>query len=181
MSGLYEEEEIPLPLVRRIRPSAQEDAREEDSSHLERRSATDRMRPGPSGGIAGLLAGTAALGVVHAMTPGALLGPVAAAAAQWGVAPEVSFAVAYGTAGAIGALVGASFASVTRYLRRWVPLVIWSLVFFVSLTLLLLALSRTYGRGVSEALTPAILAASAAYAFVVSFALPLRKRARGAN
>ena len=181
MSGFYEQEEIPVPLVRRVQPFAQEHARDDDSSHMEHRSATDRMRAGPSGGLAGLFAGAAALGVVHAMTPAALLGPVHAAASQWAVAPEVSFAVAYATAGAIGALVGACFASVTRYLRRWLPLVIWSLVFFLSLTLLLLAVSRSYGGGVSEAFTPAILAASAAYAFVVSFALPLRKRASAAR
>ena len=176
MSGFYEQEEIPLPLVRRVETFAREDARDDDRSHMERRSATDRLRPGPSGGVAGLFAGAAALGVVHAMTPAALLGPVHAAASQWGVAPEASFAVAYATAGAIGALVGAGFASVTRYLRRWLPLAIWSLVFFLSLTLLLLAFSRSYGGAVPEAFTPAILAASAAYAFVVSLALPLRKR-----
>lgn len=176
MSGLYEHEEIPLPLVRRIEPG---DARshEADLSATEPADVQDRLRPAPAGGVMGLFGGAVALGVVHAMTPAALLGPVHAAATQWGVSPEVSFAVAYTTSAAIGALVGACFASVTRYLRRWIPLVIWALVFFVSLTLLLLALSRTYGAGLGVAHAPAILASSAAYAFVVSFALPIRKRA----
>lgn len=181
MSGLYENEEIPLPLVRRIERadagSQDEDLLATDLPDVLRHEHQDRMRPGPSGGVMGLFAGAAGLGVVHAMAPAALLGPVHAAASQWGVSPELSFGVAYATAGAIGALVGACFASVTRYLRRWLPLVVWALVFFVSLTLLLLALSRTYGHGVGVAYAPAILAASAAYAFLVSFSLPLRKRA----
>lgn len=178
MSSLYDNEEIPLPLVRRIE-HADAGSHDEDvlATDIPDVLGQDRMRPGPSGGIMGLFAGAAALGVVHAMAPAALLGPVHAAAAGWGVSPEISFGVAYATAAAIGALVGACFASVTRYLRRWLPLAIWALVFFVSLTLLLLALSRTYGHGIGVAYAPAILAASAAYAFLVSFSLPLRKRA----
>jgi hypothetical protein len=169
MSGLYENDEISLPLVT---------TKATGSHDLWRDDRNDRMHPGPSGGIMGLFAGALALFTVHWMAPAALVGPMREAAAQWGVTPEISFGVAYATAAAIGALVGACFASVTRYLRRWFPLVLWALVFFVSLTLLLLALSRTYGRGIGVEFAPAILASSAAYAFLVSFALPLRRRAR---
>ncbi len=175
MSGLYEHEEIPLPLVRRIEPGDRRSHAAELSS-AEPFDLQDRMRPAPAGGVAGILAGAAALGVVHAMAPVALVGPVRAAAAHWGVSVGLSFGVAYATSAAIGALVGACFASVTRYLRRWLPLVVWALVFFVSLALLLLALSRTYGGGAGVAYAPAILAASAAYGFLVSLSLPLRKR-----
>jgi hypothetical protein len=85
-------------------------------------------------------------------------------------------AIAYGTAAAAGALVGATIASVTRHLKRFIPLVIWALVFFVSLTMLVLAAMRTYAGGAGATLTPAILAASAAFGFVAAFQLPLRRR-----
>lgn len=173
MAGVYEDEEIPLALVRRSERTADIGSQPEEAPETR---SSDRMRPGPAGGLAGLAAGAAAFGVIHGIAPAAIAGPIHAAAAEWGVAPEVSFAVAYVTASALGALVGACFASVTRYLRRWVPLVVWALVFFVSLALLLLALSQAYGRGIGVAFAPAILVASATYAFVVSFSLPIRKR-----
>jgi hypothetical protein len=53
---------------------------------------------------------------------------------------------------------------------------VWALVFFVSLTMLLLAASSAYGHGAGVTMAPAILLASAAYAIVVSFQLPLRRR-----
>ncbi len=71
----------------------------------------------------------------------------------------------------------AAFASVTRHLRRFVPLVIWALVFFTSLAMLLLAYASTHGRdGMVAALSPSLLIATAVYAFVASFQLPIRKR-----
>jgi len=168
MPPLYEDEEIPLALVRRREETATVDEADEP---LFPAVAEDRMGVGTSGGIAGLFAGAAALGIVHWLLPNALGAPLLRASTMWGVEPIVSLVVAYVTASAIGALVGACFAGVTRYLRRWFPLALWSLVFFLSLTLLLLALAK------KPALAPALLAASAAYAFVVSFALPIRKRA----
>jgi hypothetical protein len=166
MPALLEDDEIPLPLVRRRADSEELDTTDEADEPL----PMDRMGIGTSGGLAGFFAGAAGLAVVHAMLPLAVLGPVHNAARQWVVDPMVSLGVAYVTASAIGSLIGACFAGVTRYLRRWFPLVIWALVFFVSLTLLVLALAKR------PALAPAVLAASAAYAFVVSFSLPLRKR-----
>ena len=173
MARIYEDEEIPLALVR---PSRRREVRvthdEADELPDERPLApSDRMGVGTSGGIAGLFAGAAARGVVHWLSPIMLNTSIVRAAGLWGVEPMVSLVIAYATAAAIGALVGACFAAVTKYLRRWFPLAIWSLVFFISLTLLVLALAK------KPYLAPAILAASAAYAFVVSFALPIRKRA----
>jgi hypothetical protein len=158
MGLTYQDEEIPFPLLRR--------------REVRRR---DRMRAAPSGALTGVLAGIAALGIVHALAPEALARPVRDAAGQWGVSASLSLVVAYGTAGALGALVGAAFASVTRYLRRWLPLAVWAIVFFVSLTLLILAISRSFGWALPNVVTVAALAASAAYAVVVSLALPLRK------
>ena len=120
--------------------------------------------------------GLAALGVVHGLEPEALARPMIAVAHARNVELVVAFGVAYVTAAAIGSLVGATFAVVTRYLRKWGPLLLWATVFFVSLAMLLLAASSAYGRGAGAALSAPILAASAAYAFVVSFSLPIRRR-----
>ena len=122
------------------------------------------------------MGGLAALGAVHALAPAALTRPVLAVAEARGVDLAVSFGVAYATAAAIGALVGGTFAVVTRYLRKWGPLLLWAVVFFVSLAMLLLALSSSYGRGAGPALSGPILAASAVFAVVVSFSLPIRRR-----
>lgn len=132
------------------------------------------MSPSAAGGAAGLFAGAAAFAVIHTREPLAVAAPILEAAKERGVEATISFAIAYGTAAAVGAFVGAAFASVTKYLRRWFPLLVWSVVFFVSLTLLLLALSRTYGGGLGVAMAPSILLASVAYSAVVSLALPLR-------
>jgi hypothetical protein len=169
MARIYEDEEIPLALVRRH--GRREEPVTHDEADAQPFAPSDRMGAGTSGGIAGLFAGAAALGVVHWLSPIMLNTSIVRAAGLWGVEPMVSLGVAYATAAAIGALVGACFARVTRYLRRWLPLAIWALVFFLSLTLLVLALAK------KPALAPAILAASAAYAFIVSFSLPIRKRA----
>ena len=134
------------------------------------------MSPSVAGGITGLLGGLAAFGVVHGLAPGALARPIVAVADARNVELVVSFAIAYATAAAIGSLVGATFSVVTRYLRKWGALMVWALVFFVSLAMLLLAASSAYGRGVSPALSAPILAASAAYALVVALSLPLRRR-----
>ena len=75
-----------------------------------------------------------------------------------------------------GAAVGTVFAGMTKHLRRFLPLVFWAIIFFASLTMLLLAGSSAYGHGFGVSLTPAILVASVAYAVVVSLELPLRKR-----
>lgn len=179
MPSYSENDEIPLPLVRRHVPTVHfGTAEDDDSSHPARGFATleDRLTPSTAGGIVGLFAGAAMLGVVHAMEPAALYRPIAAVATARGVDIAVSFGAAYATAAAIGALVGATFAVVTRYLRKWGPLLLWALVFFVSLAMLLLAASSTYGRGIGTALAGPILAASAVFGLIVSFSLPIRRR-----
>ena len=99
-------------------------------------------------------------------------------AAQVGVPADAAVPLAYLAAAAAGAIIGAGFASVTQHLLRFVPLLIWAVVFFVCLTMLALALSSTYGHGFGVALAPAILAASGVFACVASFQLPLRLRPR---
>jgi hypothetical protein len=133
------------------------------------------MRPQIAGGVVGFLAGLAALGVVQVLAPSFLARPIELAAVARGVDPRIALGIAYATAGAAGALVGAAFAMLTRYLRRWFALLVWAEVFFGSLTMLVLAILGP-GRGVAVPLVGPILAASAAYAFVVSFSLPIRRR-----
>ena len=124
----------------------------------------------------GALAGAAGLGVVHAMHAGRIEDGVLRIAASAGVAADAAIPLTYLAAAIGGAIIGAGFASVTRHLRRFVPLLVWAVVFFVSLTMLALALSSAYGRGLGVAMAPAILLASAAFAVVASFQLPLRLR-----
>ena len=182
MATYSDSEEIPIPLVRRhVRsPSAAEEVtpQSDEGSQVERLSAIrgDRMTPAVAGGIVGALAGMAALGVVHGLEPAALGRPIAAVAAARGVDVLVTFAVAYVTAGALGSLVGVTVAVVTRYLRKWGPLLLWAVVFFVSLAMLLLAGASAYGHAAGARLSGPILAASAAFAIVASFSLPLRRR-----
>ncbi len=174
----HADEEIPLPLVRTkvsTRPAAPPPAHIEDedsqvTSHYA--MIPDRIAPSVAGGLVGFVAGLAALGVVHGMDPAALMKPLEHVAASRGVDLDVVFVVAYVTAASIGGLVGATFAVVTRYLRKWVPLLIWALVFFMSLAMLLLAAAPPSIRG----LAGPILVASAVFGFVVSFELPLRRR-----
>ena len=178
MAHTYEDEEMPLPLLTRSSAKAEIGAEGDTSSRRDYREGrtADRLRPGAAGALAGLAAGAAGLGVVHAMHVTAIGQGIQRLAADLGVPPDAALPVAYLAAGVFGAVVGAVFASVTRHLRRFIPLVIWALVFFVSLTMLVLAVSASYGRGLGVSMAPAILLASAAYALVVSFQLPLRKR-----
>jgi hypothetical protein len=124
----------------------------------------------------GFLAGAAGLGVVHAMHLSRMGDGILRTAASLEVPADAAMPLAYLSAAVAGAFVGAGFASVTQHLRRFVPLLIWAIVFFVSLTMLALAISSTYGHGLGVAMAPAILTASAVFAFVASFELPLRRR-----
>ena len=119
----------------------------------------------------------ASRGVVHALHLPRIGAGISRMAASWGLPADAALPLAYLAAGIGGALIGSTFASVTKHLRRsFVALVVWALVFFVSLTTLALAVSAAYGHGLGVSMAPAILLASAAYAFVVSFQLPLRRR-----
>lgn len=187
MSNLSDHEEIPIPLTRKrstppARIEAERDVTEETEATLPLRGRAaevyDRMTPKVAGGIMGFVAGAAGLGVVHLMERARMDAAFAHQAAAHAMAPELVMAIGYVTAGACGALIGACFATVTRHLRRFVPLVVWALVFFVSLTMLVLAISRSYGNAAAGVMAPAVLAASAAYGFLAAFQLPLRKRAQ---
>jgi hypothetical protein len=162
---------------RRNRVQEEDTGSHDDISVTTTRMPSDRMSPGVSGGIAGIFAGAAAMGVVHLIDGAALMRPLQSVASARGVDPMIALAIAYTTAAAIGALTGALFAIVTRYLRKGFALLVWAVVFFVSLMMLVLAIAASYGHGASHLAGP-ILLASAVYGVVVSMALPLRRRAR---
>jgi hypothetical protein len=183
MPSYTDSEEIPLPLVRRAAFRAPIDRDDEDDGlrpELVSVTRRDRLSPGVSGGIAGFMAGLGALAVVHAMTMDTFLSPIAAAARARGVDFEVGLAVAYVTAAATGSLIGATFAIVTRYLRKWFPLLLWAVVFFVSLTLVCLAAWTAWGhaalRTISLSVSLPVLLAGAVFGMLVSFSLPIRRR-----
>ena len=150
------------------------DVRPVHSSHFAIQE--DRLSPSVAGGLAGFVAGVGALATVHGLAAPRFVGSILAAATARGVDFNVSLAVAYVTAAAVGALVGAGFAVVTRYLRKLLPLIVWALVFFGSLSLLLLAGASVYGRSAGMLAGP-IVVASAVYGLIVSFSLPIRRRA----
>ena len=183
MTRAYDDEEMPLPLLqsralparRRGRIEAEDDMPLRRDYRAER--TADRMRPGPAGALMGFLGGAAALGVVHAMHVSRISAGISRIAAAWGLPPDAAVPLAYLAVAVGGALVGAVFATLTKHLRRsFVALIVWALVFFVSLTMLVLAVSAAYGHGLGVSMAPAILLASAAYAVVASFQLPLRRR-----
>ncbi len=183
MSRAYEHEEMPLPLLqsralparRRSRIEAEEDMPMRRDYRAGRHA--DRLRPGTAGALMGFVAGAAGLGVVHAMYLPRISAGISRIATAWAVPPDAAVPLAYFAAGLGGALLGAGFASITKHLRRsFVALVVWALVFFVSLTMLVLAISSAYGHGFGVSMAPAILLASAVYAVIVSFELLLRRR-----
>jgi hypothetical protein len=178
MNPAYEDDDLALPLLRRsVRKAAIE---AEEDTGVRRRVHTpilpDRLQPGTAGAFMGALAGAAGLGVVHAMHLDRIGAGMLRLGAQAGVPADAAVPLSYLAAAIGGAFVGAGFASVTQHLRRYVPLLIWAEVFFVSLTMLVLALSSAYARGFGVTLAPAILAASGVFAFIASFQLPLRVR-----
>jgi hypothetical protein len=162
MTRAYDEEELPLPLLqpraRRRASTVATEAEEDMASRRDYRDLrhTDRTRPATAGALMGLLGGAAGLGVVHALHLTSISQGIARHAASLGLPPDAATPLAYVAAALGGAVVGA--------------------VFFVSLTMLVLAISSAYGRGLGVSMAPAILLASAAYAFIVSFQLPLRRR-----
>jgi hypothetical protein len=178
MSSTYDDEDIPLALVRRapalspLETESLTEVRSDYRTSVER----DRMRPASAGALTGLVAGAAGLGVVQGLHAGAIGLGITRLGAALALPPDAAVPLAYLGAGLAGALIGAGFASMTRHLRRFVPLLAWALVFFTSLALLLLALSSTYGHGLGVSMAPAILVASAAFAILASLELPLRRR-----
>lgn len=183
----YDDDDMPLPLVRRSsgapkarRRVAEIEAEDDTSLRMDYRTGRtgDRMAPATAGALMGFLAGAAGLGVVHAMHLPTIAQGIARISEKYGIPTDASIPLSYLAVGIGGALIGALVGSVTQNLRRrYVALLAWALIFFVSLTTLVLAVSAAYGRGIGVWMAPAIVLASVAYAFVWSLQLPLRRRA----
>ncbi len=187
----FPEEEVPLPLVRRsARPPVLRhdvDEADDDVAAFEarlgkkKRAATgERLRPASAGALTGALGGLAAFGSV------ALIDPSLAARAFHGVSrlaqvpvEPTAMIIVFGIALLAGALVGAVFAKLTSRLRRWFPLLTWSLVVFPSIVVALLAVQRTYLPRAHFLAPKPLLLASLAFAVVWSLVVLLRGRGEG--
>lgn len=176
-----DDEEIALPLVRRStrprRPTS--DMPDDEVDALEERLAhrsPDRLGPGLAGAVTGALGGLAAYATIAALAP-ALAARASSSLVR--LVPELEEAapiVAFALAAVAGALVGALFASITRHLRRWVPMLTWSLVVFPTIVVALLALQRTYLPRAHFLAPVPLLLASVAFAVVWSLEVRLRVR-----
>ena len=115
-----------------------------------------------------------ALAFVHAVDRDGLAAAVDRVAGERGVDFTVTFLLGYLTAGALGAVAGGT-GNVTRYLRKWPALVVWSLVFFVSVALVFVASLSVFSGGMRADLAAPVIGAAATYGLLVSFCLPIRR------
>ena len=136
MTHAFEDEELPLPLLRRAAPKPATEAEDDIPMRRDYRATRgDRLQPATAGALAGALAGAAAPRRRPRPPSGAPSWPGSRASAPAGRSrPTRRIPLAYLAAGLGGAVVGAVFASTTRHLRRsFLALLVWALVFFVSL------------------------------------------------
>jgi hypothetical protein len=172
----------PLLLVRRAEwarddaglppPDARASARE--------RERHDRLAPWTAGAIMGGFAAVCSVAVAHAVDPSVAPRILALAHRLTGLAGEAAIASAVGATFVVGATLGALFATMTRNLRRLLPLLIWALVFLPSLGLACQASVAQFTRFGTGTSPLALVAACATFAFTVALSLPLRRRARPA-
>lgn len=170
-------EERPLLLVRRA-AWAREDAGlppvvEPEARRLERR---DRLSPGAAGaftGAVGLLAGIAA---AQALDPTIVPRALDASAKLTGLARDPSIAASIAATLLTGAIVGATFAGLTRNLRKVFPLVLWSLVFFASVALVAHAAVVSFTALGAPTTPRALFAGVGVFAIAAALSLPLRRR-----
>lgn len=164
MANLPTSDDFAIPLVRR-------------SSAPPASGATrpDRMSAAGSGALMGALGGVLALGTVHAVAMSGLALAVNRVAGDRHVPFTAAFLFAYLTAGAVGAVVGALFGNVTRYLRKWPALALWSVVFFISVAMLFVTAMAAFNGGIRADLAGPVIAAAALYGLVVSASLPVRR------
>jgi len=153
----------------------------EQRTRLEERA--DRLHPAMAGAFAGGAAGIAMIAIadrmLHARPDGYDLvqfaGRLVTDGRLEGVeAQGAGFGVAFGA----GLVVGVVFALVTRHLRKFAPLLIWSLVVFPAVWTVLQAFVLPKTAPWLAAALPFVpmVVGSLAFAFVVALQLPLRKR-----
>jgi hypothetical protein len=139
------------------------------------------MSPSAAGALVGFVAGPIALSVARLVAERAVGTTIVRAAHVHDVSVGISVTIAYGTAAALGALVGAAFAVVTRYLQRWLPLALWAMVFFVCAAIVVLTAPMAqhrflHGGSVPAPLSASVLSGAMVFGLLLSFSLPIRRR-----
>jgi hypothetical protein len=141
----------------------------------------DRVRPGVAGSIAGALGG-----VVMAFATDAVMAQSANGAHPFldllgspfrGIDPQTATAIGVAGLAILGAVVGGTFANVTRRLKKLVPLVIWTALVSAALWILLDAffVAKLPALAAKLPFLP-VLAGTEAFALVLSLHLPFRLR-----
>ena len=143
---------------------------------------SDRLGPATAGLLAGMLAGPAALFTLDTTVLEWTRREPPSLAAHALLAGQVDAALVqpltYGAAAVAGALVGLAFALLTRHLRKFGALLVWSLVVSPAvLTCLYAFVARPYAPALLERApyVPALVA-SCAFGAVLSLQLPVRRR-----
>lgn len=150
----------------------------DDEAALERTveelEARDHLRPATAGALSGALGAAVAFAVVRELEPALVSGALARLRLFTSLEAPLAFGAMFALAALVGALVGATFAALTHNLRRYFPLLLWSLVFFASLVTLGQVLAHEYA---GAALLPVrtLFAGAAAFAVVWSLSLPIRR------
>ncbi|MCA9584886.1 MAG: hypothetical protein KC657_05980 [Myxococcales bacterium] len=175
-------EHVPLLLVRRAAWARDDAGLTPPDARVTARALErhDRLSPWSAGAIMGGLAALSSVAVANALDPSLAPRLLALTHRLAGSTQAVTVAIAAGATFCAGAILGAAFATMTRNLRRLLPLSIWALVFLPSLGLAcqasVVAFTR-FGTGTSPV---ALLAACATFALTVTLSLPLRRRERPA-
>ena len=142
----------------------------------------DRMRPATAGLVTGALGGASTLLATERLIRaggGAGVIPLLGAAISHGaLSGPHAMAAALAAAAVAGAILGACFATLTRHLRRFGPLLFWALVFFPAAWTLICAFAIPLGMPALPRLLPYVptLIGTLVLALGVSLQVPLRVR-----
>lgn len=154
-----------------------------DTAELERK---DRLHPATAGLLMGAIGGAGMLAVASQLVErrggpdlvGRLGGFVGNVARLGTSDPMTLHVAAFVTVALAGSVIGALYALVTRHLRRYPPLLLWSLVFFGAVCTLVNAfvVPRWAPRLRADLPFSVSIIAAFAFAFVVSLELLVRRR-----
>jgi hypothetical protein len=147
---------------------------EEAERSVEELEARDHLRPTTAGALAGALGAAVALATVRELEPALIAGGLERLQLLTSLDAPVVFGTAFALVALAGAGVGATFAALTHNLRRYFPLLLWSLVFFTSLVTLGQVVAHEYA-GLAVLPVRTLFAGAAAFAVVWSLSLPIRR------
>ncbi len=160
-----------LPTTWRTEAVSLDDEAERSVEELE---ARDHLRPGVAGALAGALGAAVTFAVVRELEPALVAGGLERLRLLTSLGAPVVFGAVFALAALAGAGVGATFAALTHNLRRYFPLLLWSLVVFTSLVTLGQVVAHEYA-GVALLPVRTLFAGAAAFAAIWSLSLPLRR------